>query len=160
MPTLNHSEKTRFTTRQIFDLVAAVDRYPEFIPWCKAARIVTPPENNQFEAELIVVFKGLTERYTSRVTLTSPQEENGQAEILAEMTKGPFHHLRNQWLLTPCEGGGCQIELDLDFRFKSRILDAMIGSVFGRASEKMVGAFRARARELYTPPETEDSTVI
>ncbi|MDG1287064.1 MAG: type II toxin-antitoxin system RatA family toxin [Rickettsiales bacterium] len=142
MPTLKHSEITRYSAQQIFDLVADVASYPQFLPWCKGARILKKESDTVFLVELIIGFKGLTERYSSRVTL-APNDT-----IKAEMVDGPFHHLINDWRFIE-KAEGCQIELELDFQFKSKLLEGMIGGLFSKASEKMVSAFRARARELY-----------
>lgn len=144
MPHLSLSEPSPYSPQQIFDLIADVACYPEFLPWCKAARI-TQWQETGFLAELVIVFKGFTEKYTSRVTL-HPQEY----KIEVDMVKGPFHHLDNHWELKPLPDGGTLICLDLDFRFKSRILENLIGGLFQRASEKMVSAFRTRADVLYS----------
>ena len=143
MPQLSTQETSSYSTEKIYALVADVPNYPKFLPWCKAARITKHESDTVFYAELIIAFKGLTERYTSRVTLTP------HSAIKAEMVEGPFHHLVNDWHLKPSDEEGCEIHLDLDFQFKSKILDKMIGPLFGKASEKMISAFRERARELY-----------
>ncbi len=142
MPTLKHSEATPYSPEQIFDLVADVANYPQFLPWCKGARILKQESDTVFLAELVIAFKGLTERYTSRVTLTP------HGAIKAEMVNGPFHHLVNDWHFI-ANDQGCEIQLDLDFQFKSRLLEGMIGGLFSKASEKMISAFRDRAQELY-----------
>lgn len=143
MPQLTHSETTPYSPQQIYALVADVASYPQFLPWCKAARIVKNESNTVFLAELVIAFKGLTERYTSRVTL-SPHDG-----IRAEMVEGPFHHLLNDWHFIAQADGGTEIRLDLDFAFKSKLLETMIGGLFGKASEKMTSAFRERAQHLY-----------
>jgi coenzyme Q-binding protein COQ10 len=148
MPQLSLSETVPYTTRQIFDLVADVGKYPEFLPWCRAAR-VTPVTENQFLGELVIAFKGFTEKYTSRVSLTPPEDLQAPARVDVVMMEGPFHHLENHWELLPAPGGGTQINLNLDFQFKSKILEMLIGGLFQRASEKMVHAFRERADALY-----------
>lgn len=143
MPHLKIAEASPYSPQQLFDLVADVARYPEFLPWCKATRILSHSEN-EFLGELVVVFKGFREQYTSRVTL-DPVEYR----ITAEMVEGPFHHLVNRWHLESRAEGGTVVHLDLDFRFKSKILEGLIGGMFQRASEKMVSAFRERAVVLY-----------
>lgn len=143
MPHLKIAEASPYSPQQLFDLVADVARYPEFLPWCKAARIISRGED-AFLAELVIFFKGFREQYTSRVSVNS-----AEYRITAEMVEGPFHHLVNHWYLEPLPGGGTAVHLDLDFRFKSRILEGLIGGMFQRASEKMVSAFRARAAALY-----------
>lgn len=143
MITLKHCEKTKHSAQEIFDLVADVEKYPQFLPWCKGARIIKHESDNIFLAELLISFKGISERYTSRVTLT-PNES-----IRSELTKGPFKHLVNQWNLTRDDNGNTNINLNLEFQFKSKLLDSMIGGVFAKSSEKMISAFRTRADELY-----------
>lgn len=138
-----------YTPRQIFDLVADVPRYPEFLPWCRAARILKRYDDNTFLAELVIAYKGLSERYTSRVELVPAESETGRHAIHVEMTEGPFHHLTNDWKFMPEEEGGTAIELDLDFAFNSRILEALIGKFFALATGRMAEAFKRRADELY-----------
>lgn len=135
-----------YTPAQLYALVVDVEKYPEFIPWCRAARIVSR-EKDSFLGELIVSFSHLTERYTSRVTPIAPSDKN-EGRIDVALVSGPFHHLNNHWRFVP-HADGCEIHLDLDFRFKSKLLDTLIGGLFGRACEKMVGAFTARAKTLY-----------
>ena len=148
MPTLTLKEPSPFSPRQIYDMVADVARYPQFLPWCRAARL-TPVHETEFLAELVVAFAHITEQYTSRVTLHPPVHDHAEARVDAIMVKGPFHHLTNYWVLRPLPDGGTEICLDLDFQFKSRMLDMLIGGFFQRASEKMVAAFRERAVALY-----------
>ena len=143
MPKLQHAETTQFSPEQIYALVADVARYPEFIPWCIAARILEQRSDTEFLAQLVIGFKGITESYTSRVTLEP------HTYIRAEMVEGPFHHLINDWHLSRMEYGRTCIQLDLDFEFRSRLLSRVIGGVFGKASEKMISAFRERAHALY-----------
>ncbi len=135
-----------YSPQQLFALVVDIEKYPEFLPWCRAARVVAR-EGESFLGELIVSFSHLTERYTSRVTPTPPTPtQEGRIEVA--LVSGPFHHLNNHWRFVP-HGTGCEIHLDLDFQFKSKLLDKLIGGLFGRACEKMVAAFTARARALY-----------
>lgn len=133
-----------YSPQQIFDLVADVARYPEFLPWCRAARILTRGEN-EFTAELVISFKHMTERYTSRVELVP------HSMITATMTHGPFHHLLNRWEFSEAPGGGTEINLLLDFKFKSMILEKLIGPLFATASTRMAKAFSDRADALYGP---------
>lgn len=149
MPHLSITEPSRFTPQQLFDLVADVPSYPQFLPWCRAARITKRISEQEFLAELVIHFKLYTEKYTSHVTLTEATADNPEYRVLAEMVEGPFHHLSNLWILRPSAQGGTDIELDLDFRFQSAVLEKLIGGLFEKASEKMVGAFRQRARDLY-----------
>lgn len=145
MPRHTEQQLSPYSPRQLFDLVADIEKYPEFLPWCRAARILDRKEN-EFLGELIISFAHITESYTSRVTLTEPTENGGSIDVA--MVKGPFEHLTNQWKFTPTENGTI-IDFTLDFKFRSRILEKLIGSLFAKATSKMAGAFKKRAEELY-----------
>ncbi len=140
----HHSEKrvVPYSDEQMFALVADVERYPEFLPWCAAVRIRSREEAT-FTADLIAAFGALREQFTSRVVL----DPAGKA-ITIEYIEGPFQHLMNRWHFVPTESG-CEVLFDIDFRFKSRTLEALISGMFTRAIEKMTGAFVARAHQLY-----------
>ena len=147
MPAHTEQQILPYTTQQICDLVADVERYPEFIPWCRAARITERGEG-EFLGELVISFKHLTESYTSRVVVSRPASENEPGAIDVTMVKGPFEYLVNRWRFTPV-AGGTQVDFSLDFKFRSRILEKMIGPVFRKATNTMVEAFRQRANQLY-----------
>ncbi|MGI9436161.1 MAG: type II toxin-antitoxin system RatA family toxin [Geminicoccaceae bacterium] len=142
MPT--HAEKRHlpYSQKQLFDLVAEVDRYPEFLPWCTACRI-TKRDGNMFLADLVVRFKVFTERFHSKVTLHKHEQ------IDVEYIDGPFRYLNNHWRFIPEDDGSCVIDFFVDFEFRSKVLQALIGLLFNEAVSRMVGAFEARARDLY-----------
>ncbi|MCH2546080.1 MAG: type II toxin-antitoxin system RatA family toxin [Alphaproteobacteria bacterium] len=142
-----------YTPQQIFDLVADVPNYPHFLPWCRAARILEKEDNNTFLAELVIAYKHMSERYTSRVKLCPADSEMGEHSIYVEMTQGPFHHLTNTWHLTATEEGGTKIDFILDFAFKSKILDSLLGKFFATVTGRMAEAFKKRADELYGTPQ-------
>lgn len=144
MPT--HAEKRHLPYRpeQLYELVAGVDRYPEFLPWCKAARI-TKREGNVFFADLVIAFKVFRERFTSKVTL------HPKHQVDVEYINGPFRYLNNHWKFEPAPDGGCIVDFYVDFEFKSRILQNLIGLLFNEAVHRMVAAFEARADKLYAP---------
>lgn len=162
MPTHHDTQHSPYTTRQLFDMVADVPRYPEFLPWCRAARVLergaAPGEadgspqsgDGWFLGELVISFKGLTESYISRVTLTPPEGE-GRAHVDVRMVSGPFTHLVNEWEFTP-EAGGTRIDFRLDFSFRSKLLERMMGGLFTKAQAKMAEAFKKRADTLYGGP--------
>ena len=137
-----HTEEiiSTYTPEQLYRLVADVEDYPKFIPWCVAARIYEPQDTN-FKADVVVGFKGITEKYTSRVHLLDN-------EIDIEYLNGPFSCLENNWKFTP-EGNGTKISFFIKFQFKSKLLQALIGGLFEAAVHKMVSAFEKRAKELY-----------
>lgn len=137
-----------YSCRQMYDLIAEVDKYDEFLPWCRAARILERHDGWML-AELVISFKHITEQYTSKVTLSPPEQDHTPAAIDVRMTHGPFKHLINEWRFEPAAQGGCRVEFFLDFKFRSKILDALIGRLFAKATEKMVSAFQERAHALY-----------
>jgi coenzyme Q-binding protein COQ10 len=126
----------------MFALVADVERYPEFLPWCAATRIRVREEDT-FTADLIAAFGALREQFTSRVQL-----DRAGKTITIEYIDGPFEHLTNRWHFV-ANDGGCEINFDIDFRFKSRTLEALISGMFTKAVEKMTGSFVTRAHKLY-----------
>ncbi|MCP1335786.1 type II toxin-antitoxin system RatA family toxin [Futiania mangrovi] len=151
MPT--HAEKRHVPWRadQMYDLVAAVDRYPEFLPWCSGARIRRRELADGHEtliADLIISFKVFREKFTSRVTLR-PEE----TRVDVDYVDGPFRYLANHWHFIPREDGGCDIDFYVDFEFRSAILQRVVTALFQEAMQRLVRAFEARARDLYGPGE-------
>jgi len=142
MPT--HAEKRvlPYTPDQLFDLVADVEKYPEFLPWCVAARI-RRREGDVFHADLVIGFKMFRERFTSRVSLDFPRR------VDVTYTDGPFKYLNNHWIFEPAPDGGTVIDFYVDFEFHSKILQKLIGALFNEAVRLMVSAFEKRARHLY-----------
>ncbi len=142
MPT--HAEKKRLpqSPQQLFDLVADVENYPKFLPWCTACRI-KKRESDVIWADLVVGFKMLRERFTSKVTLDRPNR------IDVEYLEGPFRYLNNHWTFTALPDGGTEIGFYIDFEFRSKMLQTLIGAVFNEAVRRMVGAFVKRASEVY-----------
>jgi coenzyme Q-binding protein COQ10 len=138
-------QETRFlpySAAQMFDLVAAIDRYPEFLPWCKEARILSS-NSNIVIADLIIGYKLFQEKFTSEVTLDRPRS------IGVHYRSGPLSHLSNAWEFKPKGRKGCEISFHVDFDFRSPLLRAAMGVFFDKALSKMVAAFEARADELY-----------
>jgi coenzyme Q-binding protein COQ10 len=141
MPT--HAEKRTipFTPEQLFDLVADIERYPEFLPWCIATRI-RRRDGNVLHSDMVIGFKMFRERFTTRVTLDRART------IDVAYTEGPLKYLNNHWKFEPAPDG-CVIDFYVDFEFRSRVLQKMIGLVFNEAVRHMVGAFEERAHALY-----------
>ena len=148
MPSLRQQHVSPYSAQQLFELVADVERYPEFLPWCRAARIVSRGQG-EFLGELLISFKHISESYTSRVQLFPAAAPDAPSRIEVTMTKGPFSHLVNNWQFTPRPEGGTQVEFSLDFGFRSKLLEKMIGPMFSNAAEKMGDAFQTRAEALY-----------
>ena len=149
MPTHSETREMPYSARQLYDLVADIRAYPEFLPWCSACRIrkeIPQPDGAVVEAELVVSFKVFRERFGSRVTLRPESRE-----IDVEYLDGPFRYLDNHWRFEELGPACCRVDFHVDFEFKSRTLQAIIGVVFHEAMQRIVGAFERRARELYGP---------
>ena len=144
MPTHAESQIVPYRPEQLFDLVADVGKYPEFLPWCAAAR-VRHRTATELVADITVGFGPFRETFTSRDTLERP------GRIGVRYERGPFRYLNNNWMFRP-HPEGCEVGFFIDFEFRSRILQATIGMVFNEAVRRMVGAFMKRARDVYGPP--------
>jgi len=131
-----------YTPEQIFGLVADVERYPEFLPWCVACRVVSRKSPEEFTADLAVGFRMVREQFSSLVTL-SPYRH-----IQVHYLKGPFQHLTNEWTFAAVPEG-TRVDFFLSFEFRSRMLQALIGALFEEAVRRMVAAFETRAKKLY-----------
>jgi len=144
MPT--HSEKRvlNYSPAQLFDLVAAVDKYPEFLPWCIASRI-TKREGNVFYADLIIGYKMVREKFRSRVTALRPDH------IHVEYLSGPMRYLSNHWRFIDNRDGTTTIDFFVDFEFKNPVFRKLMEVFFNEAVRRMVAAFEARANSLYKP---------
>ena len=149
MPTHGEKRVLPYSAEQMYDLVADVSRYPEFLPWNSAARVrrVTPqPDGRQLmDADLVISFKVFRERFASRVML-----DEATRRIDTEYLDGPFKYLKSHWIFHPHDCG-CEVEFFVDFEFKSAILQGVIGLVFNEAMHRIVAAFEKRADQLYGP---------
>jgi len=145
MPTHAEIKVLPHTPEQMFRLVADVEKYPEFLPWCLATRI-KERNGDVLTADTIIGFKMFREKFTSRVELIEP------GRINVTYSEGPFKYLNNHWIFSPLDGGRVEIDFYVDFEFKSKILQKVIGAVFNEAVQIMVQAFEKRARAIYGPP--------
>jgi len=145
---ITHAEQRLLGYRpeQMFDLVADIERYPEFLPWCIGARI-RERNDTLVVADLIIGFKMIRERFTSRVSL-----DRDRLTIEVTYADGPFKQMTNRWRFEPTEDGRCRIDFYVAFEFRSAMLQKLIGVLFHEAVRRMVGAFETRARKLYGPP--------
>ncbi|MFT5639462.1 MAG: coenzyme Q-binding protein COQ10 [Paracoccaceae bacterium] len=147
MPKHSEIRTMSYSAKQMFDLVADVSQYPEFLPWCAAARIRSSTMGDTqtvIDADLVISFKVFREKFGSTVTLT-PNENRIDVVYL----DGPFKYLNNHWLFKDIGDGQCEAAFFVDFEFKSVVLQAVIGVVFGEAMERIVRAFERRAQDLY-----------
>ncbi len=151
MPRHTETRHLPYSPEQMFDLVADVKRYQEFLPWVAATRVRSDSETLMV-ADLVVGFKSLKETFTSRVTKHRP------TDIKVEYVEGPLKFLNNSWTFKPDGKGGTDIDFCVDFAFKNRIFESLAGQMFDRALRKMIGAFEERAKELYGPGGEEDET--
>lgn len=143
MPTHAEQRHLPYTPDQLYNLVAEVEKYPRFLPWCKAARI-TRRQGESFWADLIISFKVYREKFGSKVTLHEEQKL-----IDVEYIDGPFKYLNNHWKFIDAGDGTCIVDFYVDFEFKNRVLQNLIGLLFNEAVRRMVTAFESRAKELY-----------
>ena len=128
----------------MYAVVSDVEKYPQFLPWVLALRVLSRRENGM-TAEMAVGYGALRERYTSDVTLTPAIRRIDVTQI-----KGPFKTLENHWQFTP-QGEGCEVAFSILFEFKSRLLHSVAGAKFEKVMLKMADAFEARAAALSDP---------
>jgi coenzyme Q-binding protein COQ10 len=147
MPHHSEARALPYTPEQMFDLVADVPSYAQFLPWVSAVRVKSASDT-EMVADLMVGFKSLRERFTSRVTKRRPDN------VHVDYIDGPLKYLRNDWAFRSDGRGGTLIDFSVDFEFKSRIFEMIAGQMFDRALRKMIGAFEDRARVLYASPGT------
>jgi coenzyme Q-binding protein COQ10 len=141
-----HAEKRvlPFSPEQLFDVVADIEKYPEFLPWCIATRI-RRREGKVIHADMVIGFKMFRERFTTKDVLDRPRR------IDVSYHEGPFKYLNNHWIFEPHGDGHCEIDFYVDFEFHSRLFQKMMGVVFNEAVRIMVSAFEKRARDIYGP---------
>lgn len=147
MPTHSETRHLPYSPQQMYDLVADIERYPEFLPWCAAARIRQTTEqggSTVMDADLVISFKVFREKFGSRVTLWP-----GESRIDTEYLDGPFRYLKSNWQFSESPDGGCDVSFFVDFEFRNAILQRVIGLVFNDAMQRIVRAFETRAHELY-----------
>lgn len=133
----------------MFEVVADVERYPEFLPWCVALRVLSRElvkKREVLTAEMAVGYGALREKYTSRVIL-----DRNERTIDVAQTSGPFKQLENHWRFTPASEG-CRVDFSLAYEFRNRVLNAVAGAAFGKVYVKMADAFEARAKQLSDQP--------
>jgi coenzyme Q-binding protein COQ10 len=144
MPTHDQHATVPYRDDQLFDLVADVAKYPEFLPWCVAARLRSRTAT-EMVADLTIGFGPFRESFTSRVSLDSPRH------VRVTYENGPFKYLHNTWDFTAV-AQGCRVDFHVDFEFRNRLLSRAIGVVFQEAVRRMVAAFMKRARDIYGAP--------
>ena len=144
MPKFTDVKDFPYSKDQMYQMVADVDSYADFLPWCQGVRVYGRTEKSLY-ADLIIGFKMFRERFTSYVTFCDDRIE-------VEYIKGPLKYLHNHWQFTATADGGCRVDFLVDFEFKNRLFEKMIGAFFTEAVSHMIGAFEKRANELYGSP--------
>jgi coenzyme Q-binding protein COQ10 len=151
MPQFASKRRVRHSASQMFDLVADVERYPEFVPLCKALKIrqrTTKPDGTEvIVADMTVSFKLIREAFTSRVTL-----DRANLKIMVEYLQGPFSNLENRWTFEPKGAADCDVGFFLSYEFKSRMLGMLMGTMFDTAFQRFSAAFEKRADQVYGTP--------
>ena len=142
MPRHSETRHLPYTPEQLFDLVADVQHYAEFLPWVVAVRVRSSTETETV-ADLVVGFNAFKERFTSRVHKERPER------ICVDYVEGPLKYLHNEWRFERAADGGTIVQFSVDFAFKSRLFESLAGAMFDRALRRMTGAFETRAAELY-----------
>jgi coenzyme Q-binding protein COQ10 len=148
MPQFSTKRRVRHSAADMFDLVADVDRYPQFVPLCRTMRVRSRTNDAQgrevIVADMTVAYKFVRESFTSRVTL-----DRGKREILVEYLEGPFQKMNNRWSFRATGDKSCEVEFFIAYEFRSRTLGLLMGSMFETAFRKFAVAFERRADEVY-----------
>jgi coenzyme Q-binding protein COQ10 len=147
VPSFETKRPVPHTARQMFELVADVERYPEFLPLCEALSVRSRKQRDDktlLIADMTVGYKAIRETFTSQVLL-KPDD----LAIDVKYLDGPFKYLDNRWRFDPCENGGSNVCFYIEYEFKSRMLGALMGAMFDRAFRMFAEAFEQRAREIY-----------
>jgi coenzyme Q-binding protein COQ10 len=144
MPKHRETRRLPWSATEMFDLVADIGRYGEFLPWVQGMR-VGPMRDGVVTADMVVGFRMIREKFTSKVTLNRPHT------IHVEYLDGPMKYLHNDWTFRDAPNCGCEIDFAVDFQFRNRAFEALAGMFFTQAFERMVASFVARAEQLYGP---------
>ncbi len=148
MPQFSSKRRVHHSATQMFDLVADVAHYPEFVPMCQALKIRQRTQNadgtETVIADMTVSFKLVSESFTSRVTL-----DRANLKILVEYLKGPFSHLENRWTFETKSDTTCDVGFFIAYEFRSRMLAVMMGAMFDAAFQRFAAAFEKRADAIY-----------
>src|SRR3984893_7539254 len=151
MKKFSSKRRVHHSAAEMFNLVADVERYPEFVPLCRALKIrqrTSKPDGTEVViADMTVSFKLVREAFTSRVTLDRPN-----LKILVEYLQGPFSNLENRWTFEPKSDGGCDVGFFLAYEFKIRMLAMLMGTMFAAAFQRFAAAFEKRADAVYGKP--------
>lgn len=148
MPQFSTTRRVQHSAADMFELVADVERYPQFVPLCQSLavrrRCSDEAGREVIVADMTVAYKFIRETFTSRVTLDRPNQT-----ILVEYLEGPFRRMNNRWSFRPASETSCEVEFFLAYEFRSRTLGMLMGSVFDAAFRRFAAAFERRADQVY-----------
>ena len=148
MPRFSTKRRVQHSAANMFDLVADVEKYPQFVPMCSAMRVRSRTDKGEgitvMVAAMTVAYKMIHQTFTSRATLDRPN-----LKILVEYLDGPFRHMQNRWAFHPTSENTCEVEFFIEYEFKSRTLAMMMGALFDTVFRRMAQAFEKRADEVY-----------
>ena len=148
MPQFSTKRRVAHSAAEMFDLVADVDTYPQFVPLCESLRIKSRTEKGEgiavLVADMTVAYKLVRQTFTSRVTLDRPN-----LKVLVEYVNGPFRHMQNRWVFRPTGENSSEIDFFIDYEFKSRTLGMLMGTLFDTVFRRMASAFEQRAEAIY-----------
>jgi len=151
MPQFSNKRRVRHSAEKMFDLVADVERYPQFVPLCQSLKVrhrtVNQDGTETIVADMSVSFQLVRENFTSRVTLDRPN-----LKIMVEYLKGPFSKLENRWTFEPRGDEACDVNFFIAYEFKSRMLAVLMGAMFDAAFQRFASAFEKRADAVYGLP--------
>ena len=142
MPGIQEVRRLPYSATQMYDLVADVGRYAEFLPWVVATRVRSDSET-EMVADMLIGFNALRDKFTSRVIKTRP------SSIKVHYVDGPMRDLDNEWKFRPLDDGGCEVDFMVEFSFRNAMFERLAGQYFDRGFRKMVTAFEERAEKLY-----------
>jgi coenzyme Q-binding protein COQ10 len=152
MAAIHETRRLPWSAEQMFDLVADVDRYPEFLPWVIATRVRSDSET-EMVADMLVGFSALREKFTSRV------EKHRPGELRVHYVDGPMKDLDNRWLFRDTGPGECEIDFRVEFTFRNALFQKLAGQYLDKAFRKMVAAFETRAQALYGSSSSSATSV-
>jgi len=145
MPKFQETKTFNYSAHKIYALVMDIEKYPEFLPWCKKAKIIETISPSQLNADLLINFKNFFEKYRSDVKYG----KNEYYFVETRAIDGPFKSLFSSWKIHELADDKCEVEFFIEFQFNSFILEKMIGGIFEKASLKMMQSFESRAQELF-----------
>ena len=147
MPSFTTKRRVPYSSQQMFELIADVERYPEFLPLCEGLTLRSreeKPDRTIMVATMVAGYQAIREKFTTRVTLLPTDQK-----VLVEYLDGPFKRLENRWVFKPVPGGGCEVDFYIDYELNSLMLGILVGAVFDKAFRKFSEAFETRARQVY-----------